>query len=510
MKKSPSSGQGWVDRRRVPGVSRLGLLAGATVASALTVAVLAGGPASAAFPAAPSDTGPGPVGRAAGPTPTPARGHHLMMDTATAPSSSVMQRWQASSPYRAIGVYVDVTGRYDNRHDKVQANLTPAWVNQVLEGRWQILPIYVGLQSPCPSSSNVGRFKKMSGNPTTARAQGAAAASDAAASVRALTIPLSSPVVYDLEGYSSNSDCARAVSAFFSGWTARLHLLGLTSGVYGSRSSTMTDLTDASMSSSYPAPDVIWEATDSGKADTTFSTPPPGMWEGRRLNQFYLGVNRRWGGIQLNIDESAVQDSVWDRTAPRLVAKQPPRATKHKKVRIGWRSVDASGVSRYQVRIRHDHGPWRSPKDLRRTTATTRAFVMKPGERWCVSARATDRVGNTSAWSAPRCTTRFTDDRSLRASRGWTRVRGAYLGTGTKATRKGAVLRGKRVSGQHVGVILHGRGTVAVLIHGHEVGRVRGNGTKWITLPSTRTGRIAFRTVSRGRVAVVDGYAVTP
>ncbi|GAA1965016.1 hypothetical protein GCM10009798_26580 [Nocardioides panacihumi] len=489
-------------------MSRLGSFAGATVAAALAVTVLAAGPAEAAR-LGPIDTGPGPVGRAAGPTPSPAAGHHLMVDMATAPSSSTMQEWQAKSPYSAIGVYVDVNPSYDNRHDKVQSNLTPTWVDQVLARRWQILPIYVGLQSPCPTSSNAGRFKKISGNATTARSQGVSAATDAAGSVRALRLPATAPVVYDLEGYAPTTACTTAVQSFLAGWTSRLHQLGLRSGVYGSRSSTMTDVTSASQTAAYPIPDVIWEATDNGQANTTFSTPPPGMWEGRRLNQFYLGVNRTWGDVQLNVDESAVQDSVWDRTAPRLVAPQPPRATKHGRVRIGWRSVDASGVATYQVRIRHNGGRWKSPKDLRRTRQTVRAFALRPGERWCVQARATDRVGNTSAWSAPLCSTRFTDDRALRAGRGWTHVHGGYLGTGTRATRKGLTLRGKRVSGRHVAVILHGRGTVGVYIRGRLVGRVHGNGTKWITLPATRSGRIALRTETRSRV-VVDGYAVTP
>ncbi|GAB7005454.1 hypothetical protein JCM18899A_29270 [Nocardioides sp. AN3] len=420
----------------------------------------------------------------------------------------MIAEWQARSPYSAIGVYVGVTGAFDNRHDKVQVNLTPTWVDQVLAGRWQVLPIYVGLQSPCPTSSNVGRFKKMSGDKATAHAQGIAAANDAASSVRALRLPATSPVVYDLEGYTPGG-CAAAVQSFLAGWTTRLHQLGLRSGVYGSRNSTMTDLTDAASDPSYPRPDVIWEATDSGNADTTFSTPPAGMWEGGRLNQFYLGVNRSWGDVgPVNVDESAVQDSVWDHTAPRLVAPAPARAVKGKRVRIGWRSADPSGVASYQVRIRHNGGRWKSPRALRRTRTTVQTFAIEPGERWCVEARATDRVGNTSAWSAPRCTTRFTDDRALRAGRGWTRVHSAYLGTGTQARSKGATLRGKRVSGRHVGVILHGRGTVAVLIGGRVVGHVHGNGTKWVTLSATRSGRIALRTVSRARV-VVDGYAVT-
>jgi hypothetical protein len=125
-----------------------------------------------------------------------------------------------------------------------------------------------------------------------------------------------------------------------------------------------------------------------------------------------------------------------------------------------------------------------------------------------MSVRATDRVANTSPWSEPRCTTRFTDDRSLHMGHGWERVRSGYLGTGSKTTRKGAVLRDRHVSGRRIGVILHGRGAVVVSIGGHRVGQVGGNGTKWITLPRSRSGKIAFRIPTRGKV-IVDGYAVT-
>jgi hypothetical protein len=427
-----------------------------------------------------------------------------MLDTCNTPSLDAIKAWQRQSPYRAIAAYIPARSDYDMwacRASDSRKNLTTAWVTQVLAGGWNLLPIQVGLQAPCSGFS-----KRMSPNATKARAQGVAAASDAAARIRALHIPATSPVVADIEAYADNTTCRRAVQSYVDGWATRLHQLGLRSSVYGSKSSTIADV----VGSPYAKPDVIWVADYDGRADTTFeaSVMPTSMWAGRRISQFNPNVTRSYGGYALTIDEDAVQDSVWDQAVPRLAAKLPPRATKHRRVKIGWRSVDPSGVARYQVRLRHNRGHWRSPKELRRTRHTNRAFSLSPGERWCVSVRATDRVGNTSAWSAPRCSSRFSDDRSLHARKGWKRVHGGYLGTGTKATRKGAVLRGKRVSGRRVGVILHGRGTVAVAIGGHRAGELHGNGTRWLTLPANRSGRIAFRALTHRRV-IVDGYAVT-
>jgi hypothetical protein len=491
-------------------VPRLGSLAGAcltatvaTVAAALVASVLPAAPAQAAS-LGPADLPP-PVTLK---VPTPAPGHQLMLDTCSTPSQADIKAWQRYSPYKAIAAYIPARSDMDMwacRDSTSAANLTPAWVDQVLSGGWNLMPIQVGLQAPCSGFS-----KRMSSSASKARSQGVLAASDAAARVRALGIPATSPVVADIEAYAGSAACSTAVTSYVAGWTARLHQLGLRSAVYGSKASTIKDVVAASASPSYVEPDVIWVANYNGQANTTFdaSVMSSTQWAGRRVSQFNPNVTRSFGGSTLTIDEDAVQVSVWDRSAPRLVAQQPPSATRRKRVKVGWRSVDASGVARYQVRVKHNAGRWKYPKELRRTKRTNRTFSLSPGERWCVSVRATDRVGNTSAWSAPRCTTRFVDDASMRAGRAWKRVHASYLGTGTKTSRKGVTLRGKRVSGSRVGVILHGRGTVRVLIGGHVVGEVHGNGTKWITLPRTRSGRLALRTTTRAKV-VVDGYVVT-
>lgn len=452
----------------------------------------------------------------AGRPPTPAAGHHLMMDTASAPHATTMATWQRTAPYRAIGVYVPVAPGTDNRYDKRQVNLTAAWVRTVRAAGWHVLPIYVGLQASCQST----RYHRMSGNAGTARSQGIAAATYAADAVYRLGIPSSAPIAYDLEAYATgNARCSAAAQAFAAGWTSRLHQLGRLSAFYGSRSSTITDITNAHLADpAYPEPDVIWVATDSGQANTSFSVPPDGLWPGRRMNQFNLNVRREYGGVTINIDENAVQKSVWslpraDSAGPRVVAAAPPRTTKRKRVRIGWRSADPAGVAYYQVRTRHAApgralGRWKQPRELRRTGTRGRTFSLRPGEQWCVSVRSVDRAGNRSGWSL-RCTARLADDRSLRAGPAAKRLRGGYLGTRTVVRRPGVALRGGRVAGSRVTVLMRGRGTLAVLIGGRRVGTVHGNGSVRLDLPRTYRGKIVLRSLDRKKV-VVDGYAVTP
>ncbi|UDY24140.1 DUF1906 domain-containing protein [Nocardioides sp. Kera G14] len=473
---------------------RLGPLAVAATALALLAAVAA--PAFAADP------------------PTPAAGHHLMIDAMSAPPLTEIEAWQANSPYSAIAVYIPVTDAADNRSDKDQTELSNDWVSEVEAGGWRVLPTYVGLQAPCPQPDK--SFNLMSAEPATAHSEGVSAANDATGSAMALGLSSTIPIIYDLEAYrTGDSACTAAVQAFLAGWTTRLHQLGRHSGVYGSIGSTMNDVVAVSADASYPKPDVIWEATWNGSADTTFSTTSMGRWPNGRINQFSHDVDRSYGGQTLRVDENAVQDFVWtlatpDGTAPTLAAAAPPATTKATRAAISWAHNDPSGIAAYTVRTRHAApgavlGAWSAPA---RTTASSRTFALRPGEAWCVTAQATDRAGNASAWSAPRCTARFADDTSLHAGKGWKRARGGYLGTSSKATRKGAVLRGPRVAGTSVTVVLRARGAVVVRIGSTVVGIVRGAGTHQLTLRSPVSGQLTLRTQSRAKT-VVDAYLVT-
>ena len=446
--------------------------------------------------------------------PAPA-GLDYMMDAASAPALSTVQAWQApgGAPYDAIGVYVPVTTGLDSRYDKVQSNLTPSWVSSVIAGGWHVLPIYVGPQYACSTYTNT-----MSPDPAVAQQQGLAAAQDAAASAYGLGIPVSSPVVYDLEGVSQRStNCSAAAEAFLAGWTLGLHQRGFNAGVYGSRSSTMTDIVAASADPGWPAPDVLWTATASGTPATSGYNPPPdGTWVGRRANQFNLGVARTYNGVSVNVDESAVDDTFWtlpspDQTPPQIVAAAPPHVTMSGSQVLRWSAVDPrSGVAYYQYQLRHaapgrPFGRWSAMS--KRGKVTSKRVSLRPGEQWCVRVVVTDRAGNKTAPQV-RCVARLSDDRSLRAGRGWTSVGGRYLGTATLTTRRGAVLRGGSVSGNYVVVMTHGPGAVAVAIGRHRIGVVHGNGVHVIRLATALKGKLSMRTTSRKKISV-DGYAVT-
>lgn len=442
-------------------------------------------------------------------TPAPAPGTHLMMDTASAPPLSTVQTWQASSPFSAIGVYIPVAPAMDDRYDKVQANLTASWVSAVRAGGWQILPIYVGRQAPNKCTTRT--FKYISANPATAAAQGRAAASDAAASASSLGLSAGAPIAYDMEAYAAG--CATpALRAFYDAWTEQLHALGRMSAIYGSRNSTITDV--ASLPGhGFTAPDAVWVATASGQAQTASLPPlPDGTWPGKRLNQFNLGVTRTYGGVKLNIDESAVDDYVWDTTAPTVTVRALAPATVRHRLTASWTASDpgGSGVARYQVRTRHASfgdrlGGWSKAVT---TGEASRRISLGGGQQWCLQVRATDHAGNTSRWSRQTCASRYLDERALHASKGWHTVRtpAAYGHTVATTRRPGSELSTGPIYASSLGVLLRGKGPVEVRIGRHKVGTVTGSGLQWVHLSHQWHGVLHLRAASHREVAV-DGVA---
>jgi len=471
------------------------------VTTAVAAAALLASTASLLQPAA-------DAAEAAGP-PAPAPGTHLMMDTASAPSLATVQAWQAKSPYSAIGVYIPVSSNVDDRYDKVQANLTASWVAAVRAGGWQVLPIYVGRQAldKCTSRS----FHYVSANPVTAAAQGRAAANDAASSASRLGLSAGAPIAYDMEAYTAGCG-GKPMRAFYDAWTRQLHALGRMSAIYGSRNSTIADVASLPSYGLMP-PDAVWAATASGQAQTA-SIPPlvDGTWSGKRLNQFNLGVTRTYAGISLNIDESAVDDYVWDTTPPAITMAPVAPAVRRQAVDVAWSGSDVggSGVARYQVRTRHaefGHQLGRWSKAVT-TTTTRRRLTLGGGQEWCVQVRGTDHAGNTSRWTPQTCTSRYLDQRALHASKGWRTVKvPAAYGHGIAVTRKaGSELNIGPVYAHAVGVLLRGPGAVQVRIGRRAVGTVTGTGLQWVQLPQQWHGVLHLRAVS-GRKTAIDAVA---
>jgi len=461
-----------------------------------------------------------------GTAPTPAAGTRLMVDTASAPPLATMQRWQAAhAPYGAIGVYLPIGDKFvDDRHDKVQANLTPTWVSAVRRGGWQVLPIYVGLQAPTACQPSAGAFHPMSSAVATALAQGVAAATDAVESADRLGVASGVPIVYDLEGYRSG--CAAAVQEFLAGWTERLHQLGRLAGVYGTAASSGTDLAKAAAASpAYVLPDLFWAATDNRRASTSVTGLPSAGW--KVANQFLFGVRRSYGGSgSVAVDESAVDDRIWtqaaptsraDSTAPIVTMGAAPALTRTAKASFGWSAVDGgSGLASYELRTRrtaggHRAASWSTPRKVAARTTGLAAVRLKPGQQGCVQVRAIDAAGNASGWTTARCTSRLADDRAAQATgaskRRWQRARkhSAYHRTLTVSKRRGAVLRLGHAAPGRLAIVHSGRALV-VRVGGRRVGVLRGAGTTWVRLP--RAGLVTV-TASRPHAAL-DGFALLP
>jgi len=224
-------------------------------------------------------------------------------DAKSALTTAQMAIWKDLSPYSTVGVYIDVADARDNRADKDQVNLTKSWVQTVSADGWKILPIYVGLQAP--AACETASYINMSLDSGEAKTQGLVAAADAVASMDALGLRAGSPVYYDLEGYRPG--CTDAVIAFLDGWTEGLHEEGYLSGVYGSQTSVMTDLTNAVGRGGFDAPDAVWVSSDS-RVPTAFGleAPPDSLWATSRINQYRLEIVRSYGGVTVEVDDNII------------------------------------------------------------------------------------------------------------------------------------------------------------------------------------------------------------
>ena len=207
-----------------------------------------------------------------------------------------MNAWRASSPYRAVGIYISGASR-----SCAQPNLTATWVTNQTANGWRLIPIELGYQAPCGT-----RTPKMSADPTTARSQGASRATSAVNAAQALGIPPGSAIYNDIEHYPSNASCKAAVLSFLSGWTQRLHARGYLSGMYSSGSSGITDVCGAYDDARYTRLDHLWIAWWNGVADTDAGSycPDTHYANHQRLHQYAGDTYETWGGVRINIDRN--------------------------------------------------------------------------------------------------------------------------------------------------------------------------------------------------------------
>ena len=213
-------------------------------------------------------------------------------DVCATPSSSRLSAW--SSAYHAVGVYIGGTNMAC-----AQPNLTATWVSQESSAGWHVVPIYVGLQAPknecgCAAIS-----------PTSAAAEGQAAANDAVTQAQSLGLGTGNPIYFDMEGYNTTSTNTSAVLAFLAAWTEQLHSAGYKSGVYSSDTSGIQDLVSR-YGTGYTEPDELWMANWNGKPTTADSNVPSAEWASHQRLHQYQSDTETHGGVRMNIDRDYI------------------------------------------------------------------------------------------------------------------------------------------------------------------------------------------------------------
>jgi hypothetical protein len=208
-----------------------------------------------------------------------------------------MTTWLGASPYRAVGIYTSGSNRACS-----QPQLTASWVRTQQEAGWHLLPIHMGLQPYCTTSTK--RFRFTAANAATS---GRAAADEAVTAARALGLAAETAIFLDVEAYSTtDSACRTAVRNYQSAWTARLHDRGYLSGFYSSLASGIADQVAVYSSATWVRPDYLWFARYDGVATVSNPAIPGGYWPHRRIKQYQnpslTGGPETWGGATLSVD----------------------------------------------------------------------------------------------------------------------------------------------------------------------------------------------------------------
>ena len=221
-------------------------------------------------------------------------------------------RWLRSSPFLAVGIYIDG----NSRACRNQTYLNATWVSTQLANGWRLLPITLGPQASCQprfprydDDFKISPAADANGGYSTALAAGhRRRPAKSVAAATALGIAPGSTLWYDLEGFDhNNTKCRESALSFLSGWTQQIHALGYVSGVYSSAGSGIKALDDARVTrpTAFVLPDQIWIARWDGIAST--STPyirNDGWKPHARIKQYQGGHNETWGGVTINIDRN--------------------------------------------------------------------------------------------------------------------------------------------------------------------------------------------------------------
>ncbi len=244
------------------------------------------------------------------------------------------------------------------------------------------------------------------------------------------------------------------------------------------------------------------------------------------VHTFFVRATDQAGNI------SAAQAYQWrvDTVAPAAGLTAPTGvATLSSSVKVSWTGSDTggSGVAKYQVRYTRatysgGFAAWVYPSSWQALTTTSLAQTgLAQGYDYCWSVRAIDGAGNTSAWSANKCTAVALDDRALAASSGWTRATSSAWWNSTASTTKTLNTTLTRTSAQldRVGIVATkcaSCGIVGIYVGSTLIGKINlyAASTAYrqlILLPkfTYRTGTVVVKTLTSSKTIQIDGLAIS-
>ncbi|MEU9668605.1 glycoside hydrolase domain-containing protein [Streptomyces bobili] len=219
-------------------------------------------------------------------------------DACTAPSLAAMKAWKTEGYYSGAAVYIGGKNR-----GCAQPNLTASWVKSVNTLGWKLIPLYVGAQPPCQTSSNPEKFTA-----ATAASLGVSNANDAVAKAAALGMKAGSPVYLDMEPYDiTNKACNDAVLTYVRSFTKTLRAKTYRAGYYGFSSSSAKAIATATNKTDLPGN--LWYALWDKQYTTTADWPwDPKLYTNHsRGHQYMVNSKETRGGYTITVDRNA-----WD------------------------------------------------------------------------------------------------------------------------------------------------------------------------------------------------------
>ena len=274
--------------------------------------------------------------------------------------------------------------------------------------------------------------------------------------------------------------------------------------------------------STSPTPTATGTPSGTVAGATATSMTVSGLTSGARYNCVVTAVNGN-GQSPASMPVGATTDGIAPTVSTHAPAA-PFQLALH--ATTTYSATDANGIASYDVGYRFARwngpfGAWSYPSAWQHTTRTSQTVNLAPGQEVCFQVRARDPLGNTSGWSAPRCTTRPVDDRGMSAiTTSWTRAkdRAAYLGTTTTTTRYHAALRLSSARFDRLALLVTRCGTcgrIGIYLNGTLWRTVSTHATRvqhqvLLVLPSVsvRTATITLKDMTGGVRVTVDGLGV--